>query len=239
MSVKIRHIVGLSGGKDSTALAIALNEFEPKDYEYICTPTGHELPEMHAWWNELETILGKRIIRITNKERTLADLVQIHNALPNHRQRWCTRQLKIEPTIAWLVRNGPCILYVGLRADEDEREGIYGDLVQSDFPFRRWGWDLSHVWEYLDIKGLACRIPKRTDCYDCYGQRILEWHSLWKNYPDLYAAAMAREATTGYTYRSPSRDTWPASLALLAKEFESGRKIRGEKLGDVCRVCRL
>lgn len=236
----MRDVIGLSGGKDSTALALALNEKEPRDYDYICTPTGHELPEMHAWWSRLEVLLGKPIIRITNHERTLADFVQIHNALPNHRQRWCTRQLKIEPTIAWCVRNAPVTLYVGLRADEDEREGIYSDLVLSDYPFRRWGWGLTEVWGFLEEKGLKDCVPIRTDCYDCYGQRIVEWWRLWKFHPDLYEEACKREDQTGHTYRSPSRDTWPAGLRDLAKEFERGRKIRGgTDTRDVCRVCSL
>lgn len=36
------HVVALSGGKDSTALALRLAETEPRDYTYVCTPTGDE-----------------------------------------------------------------------------------------------------------------------------------------------------------------------------------------------------
>jgi 3'-phosphoadenosine 5'-phosphosulfate sulfotransferase (PAPS reductase)/FAD synthetase len=78
---------------------------------------------MFAWWDRLERILQKPLIRVTNlKAPSLKHLIQIQNALPNHRQRWCTRILKIEPTIAWCVKNAPVTMYVGLRADEDERE---------------------------------------------------------------------------------------------------------------------
>ena len=54
----MKHIVALSGGKDSTALALRLAEVEPRDYEYLCTPTGDELPVMEAHWRHLETLLG-------------------------------------------------------------------------------------------------------------------------------------------------------------------------------------
>lgn len=238
---RAKHVVGLSGGKDSTALALMLNEREPRDYQYICTPTGHELDDMQAWWSRLEVLLGKPLIRITNKDRTLTDLIQIHNALPNNRQRWCTRQLKIEPTIAWCIRNSPVVMYVGLRLDEEEREGVYGTSIPQDYPFRRWGVGLSDVWDYLESKGLRSCIPVRTDCYDCYDQKIREWWRLWKFHPDKFWAAVAREDQTGFTYRSPTRDTWPASLRELAKEFESGRKIRGgvEDKQSRCRVCSL
>lgn len=232
-----RHVVGLSGGKDSTALAFLLREIEPRDYDYICTPTQHELPEMTAWWASLESLLGKRLIRITNKERTLGDLIQIHQRLPNNRERWCTRQLKIEPTIAWCIRNAPVTLYVGLRADEEEREGIYGQHVYSRFPFREIGWGVKEVWNYLEKLGLADCIPERTDCYDCYDQRIREWFSLWRNHPDLYEEACQREDRFGGTYRSATRDTWPAGLRDLAREFAAGRKIRGgTEARQSCRV---
>lgn len=233
----MRHVVGLSGGKDSTALALRLAEVEPRDYEYICTPTGDELPEMERWWKRLEVLLGKPLIRITNpKAGSLNELIQIMGALPNHRQRWCTRMLKIEPTIAWCVKNAPVKLYVGLRADEDEREGIYGDHVLSDFPFRRWDWGIKDVWGYLEQRGLADCIPVRTDCARCYGQRLAEWYRLWRDNPDLYWEAAAQEVWHGHTFRSPERDTWPAGLVELAAEFARGRKIRGGT--DVKRVCR-
>jgi tRNA(Ile)-lysidine synthase TilS/MesJ len=35
----MRHIVALSGGKDSTAMALRLAEVEPLDYEFVITPT--------------------------------------------------------------------------------------------------------------------------------------------------------------------------------------------------------
>jgi hypothetical protein len=235
-----RHVVGLSGGKDSTAMALRLAEVEPRDYEYIITPTGRELPAMLAHWEKLEKLLGKPLIRITNQGRTLTDLIQIHQALPNFRQRWCTRQLKIEPTIAWIMRNSPVIMYVGLRADEETREGIYDNRIVSDYPLRRWGWGIRTVLRYLVDKGIE--IPERTDCDCCFGQRLGEWKSLWQKNPDRYEQAAAEERQMGFTYRSAKRDTWPAGLDDLAKEFASGRKVRGEDSAagnQACRVCRI
>lgn len=219
-------------------MALRLADTEPRDYTYIITPTGDELPSMVKHWESLELLLMKPLIRITNNGRTLNDLVQIHNALPNHRQRWCTRQLKIEPTIAWLLKNGPAVMYVGLRADEELREGIYDSRIQSDFPLRRWGWGINEVRSYLDRKHI--KIPLRTDCARCYAQRLGEWKALWRDYPSLYLEAMKQEWATGRTFRSPKRDNWPAALDELALEFHSGRKIRGEGNAIMaCRVCSL
>lgn len=234
----MNHVVGLSGGKDSTAMALRLAEIEPRDYIYIITPTGRELPPMIEHWQKLERMLGKPLIRITNQGRTLTDLIQIQNALPNWRQRWCTRQLKIEPTIAWIMRNSPAVMYVGFRADEELREGIYDSRIVSDYPMRRWGWSVRQVWNYLAEKEVS--IPKRTDCDNCYGQRLGEWKDLWRDYPERYEQAAAEERASGHTYRSPGRDTWPASLDDLAREFATGRKVRGEDNQSApCRVCSL
>lgn len=53
------HVVALSGGKDSTAMALRLRELNPDvDYVYVCTPTGNELPEMWEHWRKLGQLLG-------------------------------------------------------------------------------------------------------------------------------------------------------------------------------------
>ena len=87
-----KHIVALSGGKDSTALALRLAETTDVDYTYICTPTGDELPEMLEHWEMLDELLGKPIERLYAK-KDLNGLIEEFDALPNHRMRWCTRIL--------------------------------------------------------------------------------------------------------------------------------------------------
>ncbi|MCQ6473585.1 hypothetical protein NPN13_25225, partial [Vibrio parahaemolyticus] len=76
----------------------------------------------------------------------------------------------------------PCVAYVGLRADEEEREGTrpggdsapVGTQVEQDFPFRRWGWELADVLAYLSARGVS--VPARTDCARCPYQRLGEWY---------------------------------------------------------------
>jgi len=243
-----RHVVALSGGKDSTALALRLAETAPSvDFTYLCTPTGDELPEMLEHWGRLEDMLGNPIVRVSNG--TLDGLIEKWNALPNGRQRWCTRVLKIEPCLAYFAALPVgSVLYVGLRADEEERQGIYSTTIDSRFPLREWGWELAEVTGYLRRRGVS--IPARTDCARCYGQRIGEWWDLWKMHPSIYADAEAQETATGHTFRSAQRDTWPAGLADLRTEFSSGRVPPGARSqlslpviddggGTACRVCRL
>lgn len=235
----MKHIVALSGGKDSTAMALRLNEVEPRDYIYVCTPTGNEPDEMFAHWKNLGVLLGKPLVAVMAD--TLVGLIEKQNALPNWRQRWCTRMLKIEPYAAWLQKQGECTSYVGLRADEEEREGgDYADIpgIVMDFPMRRWGWGIGNVTDYLVQKGIC--IPKRTDCALCFFQRLIEWWELWRDHKAEWAEGERLEALTGHTFRSPGRDTWPASMVGLRLRFEAGN-IPHETRSDPlkCRVCRL
>jgi 3'-phosphoadenosine 5'-phosphosulfate sulfotransferase (PAPS reductase)/FAD synthetase len=243
----MKHVVALSGGKDSTAMALRLRELNPQtDYYYICTPTGDELPEMFEHWRRLGDLLGKRITPIMH-HTGLKGVIREQKMLPNFRARFCTRILKIEPYRKWLTANTPCVSYVGLRADEEGRAGgAYSDIagVEMCFPLREWGWDVNAVWQYLDQRQIL--IPRRTDCARCYHQRIGEWWTLWKEYPALWADAEKDEAELGATYRTPGRDTWPTALVDLRKEFESGRlpktiKETSSGLRDIgaCRVCTL
>lgn len=227
----MRHIVALSGGKDSTAMALLLRESEPEaNFEYICNATGDELPEMFAHWRKLSAMLGKPIIPVTGG-RTLNGLVQIQKAIPNFRQRWCTRMIKIEPSKQYYFNAAPCVAYVGLRADEEAREGIYGAIegVTQRFPLRERGWGIKEVWRFLDERGVT--IPRRTDCARCFYQELWEWWELWKTQPDVWADAEAQEESTGHTWRSPGRDTWPTALKDLRAAFEAGKRpvIRAKK----------
>jgi hypothetical protein len=239
----MNHIVALSGGKDSTAMAIWLAENEPRDYQFICTPTGDEPDAMFAHWRKLGEILGKPIKPIMFRTG-LRGLIREQMALPNWRQRWCTRILKIEPYAAYLAQQTPCVSYVGLRADEPLREGgDYLDIpnVVMDFPLRRANMGLAEVLALLAARGI--NIPKRTDCKRCFFQRLIEWYEFWRDDLAGWMEAEEDEALTGYTFRSPGRDTQPAALKDLRAKFESGwipKDTRKDPLdGMQCRVCRL
>ncbi len=67
-SKKVKHVLGLSGGKDSAALALYMaREYPEIDIEYFFTDTGYELPEVYEFIDRLEGILGK--VRISHMVR--------------------------------------------------------------------------------------------------------------------------------------------------------------------------
>ena len=56
MNNNARHVLGLSGGKDSAALAVHMNDKYPDiPMEYFFTDTGYELQETYDFLNKLKT----------------------------------------------------------------------------------------------------------------------------------------------------------------------------------------
>jgi len=144
---KVRHVLGISGGKDSAALAIYLKEKYPYlDIEYYFSDTGRELDETYVLIQKLETVLGKEIIKLkavedSPKEAPFDYFLEIYGGyLPSTQSRWCTRKLKLEP-FEKFVKDDPVISYVGIRGDENREAYISRKSnIQSIFPFRRNIW---------------------------------------------------------------------------------------------------
>lgn len=138
--------MGISGGKDSGALAIYLFKKYPHlDIEYYFTDTGKELRETYDLIRNIETFTGKKVIRIEAAKNSHEDpfdhFIKLYGGyLPSSTARWCTKKLKLEPFENW-VGDDLVVSYVGIRGDED-REGYISRKgnIQSIFPFRRNIW---------------------------------------------------------------------------------------------------
>lgn len=196
-SETVRHILSLSGGKDSTALAIYLRDRVP-DMEYIFHDTGKELPDTLDYIERLEAYLGKRVFRTTTRQ-SFDDLLRTKGGmLPSGKRRWCTDYLKLKPFEAF-VGDAPCINYVGIRADED-RVGYVSHRpnITAVFPFREDGIDYAGVVRILDEAGIG--LPPytkwgrtRSGCFFCFYQQKIEWVRLKQHYPDFYEEAKSYE----------------------------------------------
>jgi len=194
----VRHLLGLSGGKDSSALAIYMRDRVP-EMEYFFADTGAELPETLEYIDLLEDYLGKPIVRL-NATRDFDYYLKYHNNfLPSARQRWCTVNLKLIPFEEY-VGDDSAVSYIAIRADEPSRQGYFKPSktnIQTRMPFRDDGIAKEDVMRILNEAGIG--LPRyynwrsRSGCYFCFFQQQGEWAGLKKHHPDLFEAAKRYE----------------------------------------------
>lgn len=255
-----RHIVPVSGGKDSTALAVYLSQQYPATtFEFVFSDTGAELPETYRYFERLEHVLGVAITRVSAFEilevekkpgRTPFDIVLYEHFagfLPGPSSRWCTRMLKIHP-FEQFVGTDPAYSYIAIRADESRR-GYTGTggrpVVLSEkpnitpvYPFRDHGLALPDIQRILSESGLG--LPayyewrSRSGCYFCFYQQIGEWQGLKERHPELF------EKAKNYETKSESRNyTWVNGRSLKDVENLPRRPLHNRPDEDGCAICHL
>jgi 3'-phosphoadenosine 5'-phosphosulfate sulfotransferase (PAPS reductase)/FAD synthetase len=208
MEKKLRHILSLSGGKDSTALAIYMRERVP-EMEYVFCDTDKELKETYEYLDKLEHFLGKKIVRLRD-DRGFDHWLQVYGGyLPSSRMRWCTRMLKIKPFEKY-VGDDPVLMYIGIRADEDREAYVSSKPnITAAYPFRDDGITLDGVHRILEESGVG--LPSyygwrtRSGCYFCFFQRRAEWVGLLEHHPELFEESKRYEKTDPV---SGERYTW-------------------------------
>ena len=161
MIKKPRHVLGISGGKDSAALAIYMKTKYPSiELEFYSCDTGKELDETYQLVTNLEIYLGIKINLLLAAQNSSEDpfdhfLKMYGGYLPSSNARWCTKKLKLDPFEKY-VGTDPVISYVGIRGDE-EREGYVSTKknIQSIFPFRKNIWSEDVVSKVLSNQNLG------------------------------------------------------------------------------------
>ena len=215
----VRHVLGISGGKDSAALAVYMRDRVPQ-MEYFFCDTGSELPETYEYLQRLEAVLGKSIVRLNPDKDFDHWLFVYQGTLPSPQMRWCTKMLKIKPLEAW-IGSDEAITYVAIRADE-KREGYISTKpnIAARFPFKEDGIVKADVSRILVDAGVG--LPSyyewrtRSGCYFCFFQRKEEWVGLADRHPDLFEKAVAYEDKTSYeaTAMSGRQYTWSGTESL-------------------------
>ncbi len=238
------HVLGLSGGKDSAALAIFMRQKYPHlDIRYFFTDTGKELPEVYEFLAKLEGFLGKKIEYLNPHRDFDFWLRQYGNFLPSPQTRWCTRQLKLLPFKNWVrpwLENGDKVhSYVAIRADEDHREGLVSqhESLNVILPFREHGIDRLGVYDLLDASGVG--MPKyydwrsRSGCTFCFFQQKIEWVKLKEHHPQAFEDAKKYEKSA-LEHGSPFTWTQGESLDELERpervaEIQADFEIRKQR----------
>lgn len=252
-----RHIVNISGGKDSAALALHLKMNYPEiPAEYVFCDTKCELPETYDFLEKLQRLLGKEIKRINafnylnveEKDRNPFEIFlnEIYSGfLPSPRSRWCTGDLKIRPLEKYL-EGTTAISYIGIRGDED-REGYRGKKppvfsqkqnIIPVYPFRDDNIGIDEVRDILEDTGLGWpdyyKWRSRSGCYFCFYQQVGEWQALKENHPDLFEMAKKYERKEG-----KRKFSWVEGKTLDEVVAGPKRGIQDVDETSGCAICHL
>lgn len=202
----VKYVVPISGGSDSSCLALVLRVLFPDiNFIYIFADTLADGKEVYANLATLESYLGIEIHR-TQAPLGLFQYIDKHNGyLPSQRNRYCTPYLKIKPIKDWFNKSfdlTTTVVYqhVGIRHDEDR----WGDLGQTD--------SIQQVLPYVDMKigreavygilsqtiGISSsyRWNSRSSCFCCFFKRRSEKIGLLIHSPEEFNQAASYEKLT-------------------------------------------
>jgi 3'-phosphoadenosine 5'-phosphosulfate sulfotransferase (PAPS reductase)/FAD synthetase len=177
-------VASVSGGKDSTALTLALTK-AGIEHRRVFADTGWEAPETYAYLEMLRGRLGPiDVVRARPKGDSpdtgspMVDRIRHRAGFPARMQRWCTRELKIEPLRRYHDALGvETVSVVGVRADESKARSTLAEV--DDDP--EWGgfiWRPLLTWTVADVldahrrhgvpvNPLYQRGHDRVGCYPC------------------------------------------------------------------------
>ena len=210
----MRHILGLSGGKDSAALAVLMHRRVP-EMEYFFCDTHKELQETYEYLDRIKARLGIKIVHLS-AERGFDHWLDVYRGvLPSPKMRWCTKQLKIMP-LEQFVGESQAVSYIGIRADE-HRDGYVSTKpnIRAVFPFKEEGLVKADIVRLLEESGIGLpsyyRWRTRSGCFFCFFQRKYEWVRLAEEHPDLFAQAVAYEQS----HSDGRQYTWTQGETLL------------------------
>jgi 3'-phosphoadenosine 5'-phosphosulfate sulfotransferase (PAPS reductase)/FAD synthetase len=252
--MKEYHILSLSGGKDSTALAFFIKDNMPEIHEkieYIFCDTECELPETYDYLNKIEVFLGKPITRL-KPYKSFEHLMAFYAYFPSPMKRWCTVEMKTKPFRKYIYDmfskqgEGVVKLYIGIRGDEMQRAGYnkYGDnFIQEQYPFVDNSITHADVMDILEKSGVGLpdyyKWSKRSGCYFCPYQSKITWINLYKNHPDLFFKAKAFEdkknadkrfKAVGWNLDMRLEDMIkPENMAKIKADYERIQKKKREK----------
>lgn len=224
-------VIGLSAGKDSTAVALLFKQRFPKlepHVHFVFADTGAELKETYEYLDRLEKYFKKPIKRLVSKAGTLEAIIEKYGGyLPSARSRYCTRLSKIVPFRDYmddLAANHDVVFnLVGIRADEPTRTGYepcgqYATKVFTEIPLSDEGMKLQDVFKLVEEEvGLPDYYKWRTrsGCYFCFYQRRIEWVNLKEEHPDLFEKAKSFEKVNPKTGK---QFTWIKGMSLTELE---------------------
>jgi 3'-phosphoadenosine 5'-phosphosulfate sulfotransferase (PAPS reductase)/FAD synthetase len=175
------YVCNVSGGKDSTALALALREADIP-HRRVFADTRWEALETYEHLEHLRERLGP--IDVVGYPGGMPAKIREGARFASRMQRWCTRELKIQPLRAYcdaIEDEGPTVVTAtGIRAEEGTEKNGRATMaeVEDDDAWGGWMWRPIHKWTIADVleihhrhgvrvNPLYQRGHDRVGCYPC------------------------------------------------------------------------
>lgn len=224
-----RHVVFISGGKDSAALAIwAKQNIGPDKFEMFHSITGHDalltmnyLRNFHLFANLPNPVIMRQADfteRLAKKGlkpsgNPMRDLIMWKGRVPSAKAQFCTEHLKLAVARDWLKETAderPVILYTGIRRGESNRRSTYEEyelLTYFDCLTRRplIDWTTEDVFKTLRVNSIPLNplYEKgflRVGCFPCIHARKSELNLLPDEYWDNIKSIENEVERTWFSY---------------------------------------